>query len=248
MYSKNYKMDFSTLNESNLHHTLKMYYAFKHNGETEVKSDGHIYDILSKENEVIEIQTKNLSKLLPKILDAIEKGHKVTLVHPIPITTIIELKDENENIISTRKSPKKNSIYSMFKELTGLYPVLLNENFTLTILEIEMTEFRKKMSEPIQSNNNKRRFKKDWIKTGKKLNQILSERNFKTAKDYLSLLPEKLPEEFCAKDIQTQLKNNKLLPGKTYNTAHLILWIYVRMNLIQQIEKKGKSKYYKIYY
>lgn len=239
-------MEFSVLNESNLHKTLKQIYAYRTEGETEVKSDGHIFDILTKDNQVIEIQTKNLSKLLPKILDIISKNHKVTLIHPIPLTTTIELRDENEILLSRRKSPKKNSIYNIFRELTGLYPVLLNQNFTLIVTEIKMIELRKKTLEPLQSKNNRRRFRKDWIKTGKKLEEIITEKKFNSKEDYLALLPSNLPQEFCAKDIQNILKKDISLPKNTYTTVHLMLWVFLRMNLINLTETKGKTKYYKI--
>ena len=75
-------------------------------------------------NRFYEIQTKNLAKLLPKILDTIEKGHNVKLVHPIPLINRIELKDEDGTLISKRKSPKKGCIYDIFRELTGIYPLI----------------------------------------------------------------------------------------------------------------------------
>ena len=60
-------MDINTYNESSLHKTLKTLYASENGFQTEVKKDGYIYDILDAEGNAIEIQTKNLSKLLPKI-------------------------------------------------------------------------------------------------------------------------------------------------------------------------------------
>ena len=61
----------NTYNESSLHNTLKIFYAEKFGGKTEVEAEGHIYDILCDDGQVIEIQTKNLSKLAGKIKDAI---------------------------------------------------------------------------------------------------------------------------------------------------------------------------------
>ena len=145
-------MGFSTLNESKLHNSLKILYQEIYEGQTEVEQDGHVYDIVTKNGNVIEIQTKNLAKLLPKILDTIEKGHNVKLVHPIPLITRIELKDEEGNIISKRKSPKKGNIYDIFRELTGIYILMSNPHFSLEVLEIEMTEERIRTEEAVQSN------------------------------------------------------------------------------------------------
>ncbi len=236
-------MAFSTLNESKLHNSLKILYQELYKGQTEVEQDGHVYDIVSKNGNIIEIQTKNLAKLLPKILDTIEKGHNVKLVHPIPLVTRIELKDEEGKIISNRKSPKKGSIYSIFRELTGIYPLLTNPHFSLEVLEIEMTEERVRTNEPVQSKNGRRRFRRNWIKTGKRLDTIVNTIRFSKPEDYLKLLPP-LPQPFCAKDLRQALDENPDIPKRTAD-AHLIVWVLSHAGLIEHTETKGRTKYYK---
>lgn len=238
-------MGFSTLNESNLHNSLKQLYCSIYDGQIEVEMDGHVYDILTKNKNVIEIQTKNLSKLLPKVLDCIEKGHNIKIVHPIVITNRILLTDENGNKISKRKSPKNGSIYDIFRELTGIYPVLLNRHFSLEIVEIEMIEERIQTKEAVQSQNKRRRYKRNWIKTNKKLEEILNTRRFNNKKDYLDLLPKSLPKEFCAKDLYTALKKEKQ-PANAYNNAHLIIWVLSHMELIEKTQVKNKNHYYRV--
>ena len=237
-------MGFSTLNESKLHNSLKILYQEIYEGQTEVEQDGHIYDIVSKNGNVIEIQTKNLSKLLPKILDTIEKGHNVKLVHPVPVITRIELQDENEKIISNRKSPKKGSIYSIFRELTGIYPLITNPHFSLEVLEIEMTEERTRTTEPVQSKNGRRRFRRNWIKTGKRLDSIINTTRFSKPEDYLKLLPP-LPQPFCAKDLKAALDKNPDIPKRTAD-AHLIVWVLSHAGLIEQVEMNARSKFYMV--
>ena len=188
-------MAFSTLNESKLHNSLKILYQELYEGKTEVEQDGHIYDIITKNGNIIEIQTKNLAKLLPKILDTIDKGHNVKLIHPLPLVTRIELQDEEGKIISKRKSPKKGNIYDIFRELTGIYPLITNPHFSLEIVEIEMTEERVRTKEPVQSKNGRRRFRRNWLKTGKRLDTIINTRRFSKAEDYLALMPP-LPDTF----------------------------------------------------
>ena len=238
-------MAFSTLNESKLHNSLKILYQELYEGQTEVEQNGHIYDIVTKKGNIIEIQTKNLAKLLPKILDTIEKGHNVKLVHPVPLTTRIELQDEDGKIISKRKSPKKGSIYSIFRELTGIYPLLTNPHFSLEVLEIEMTEERIRTIEPVQSKNGRRRFRRNWQKTGKRLDTIINTRRFSKPEDYLALLPP-LPDTFCAKDLRNEISKQKDLPTRAAYNAHLIIWVLSHANLIEFIETKGRTKYYKL--
>jgi len=235
-------MEFSILNESQLHNSLKVLYQELYNGQTESEQDGFIYDIVTKNGNIIEIQTKNLAKLLPKIIKTIENGHNIKLIHPVPLITRIELKDEEENIISKRKSPKKGSIYSIFRELTGIYPLLTNPHFSLEIVEIEMTEERTRTAEPVQSKNGRRRFRRNWNKTGKRLDTIINTRRFSKADDYLKLLPP-LPQPFCAKDLKTALDSLPDIP-KQSTDAHLIIWVLSHAGLIKEVEKKGRTKYY----
>ena len=224
----------NTYNESSLHNTLKLYYAAQYNGQTEVEADGHIYDILCADGQVIEIQTKNLSKLAGKIKDTIEHGHKVRLVYPLVYRTRIILTSENGELISNRLSPKKGCIYDILRELTGLTDVLLNKKFTLEVITINMIEHRVRTAEPVQTTNRSRRYKKNWLKANKRLDDILETKQFKSKKDYLALLPEDLPEEFCAKDL------------KLSKYAHILLWVLSRIPAIEQTSKKGRSYYYKI--
>ncbi|MBR4180278.1 MAG: hypothetical protein IKR45_06205 [Treponema sp.] len=227
----------NTYNESSLHNTLKVFYAEKFGGETEVESEGHIYDILCPDGQVIEIQTKGLSKLASKIKDALDKGHKVRLVYPLVYRTRIILTDEQGKLISNRLSPKKGCIYDIFRELTGLTDILLNKKFTLEVVTINMIEHRVRTGEPVQTANKSRRFRRNWLKVNKRLDEILETKTFHTAKDYTALLPPGLPQEFCAKDIaKTGLSRY----------AHLILWVLVRIPVIEQIGVKNRSRYYVI--
>lgn len=238
-------MRFSTLNESKLHKTLKKIYSEIYDGKTEVELYGYIYDIVTENKNIIEIQTKNLAKLLPKILDTIEKGHNIKIVHPIVIKKSIEMHSSDGTIISIRKSPKTGAIYDIFWELTGIYSVLLNKHFSLEIVEIDMIEERIMTEKPVQSKNGKRRFKKDWIKSDKRLDKIIDTRHFDEKKDFLDLLPKNLPQEFCAKDIKNKLKESKL-SSRILNNANLIIWVFNKMELIEYTTTKNRFRYYKL--
>lgn len=244
--SEQNQLKINTYNESSLHHSLKVFYAAMHKGKTEVRGQRYIYDIVTSKKTIIEIQTKNLSKLLPKILDAIKNGYKVILVYPLVITKRIILKDEDEKIISNRKSPVKGNLYDIFKELTGIYPVLLDSSFTLEIIGINMTEERLRTKNNVQSQNKKRRFKRNWIKVNKKLDEILFTKQFCSKKDYLNLLPSDLCNEFCAKDLQNELKIDLQTNTKILIDAHLIIWVFNHMEIIEETRIKNRSHYYRV--
>lgn len=236
----------NTYNESSLHRTIKAFYASLYEGAVEVKKDGHIFDVFAGDNHVIEIQNLNLSKLTPKISDILSKGYKVTLVHTIPVERIIENYNEEGDLLSRKKSPKKQCIYDLFRELTGIYPLLLNENFELHVLDISMTETRLKKDELVQSQNNRRRFKKDYIKSNKKLNEIIKTRTFKSKEDYTNLIPDVLKPSFCAKDLRLFLEKDKITKGNADKNAHLLIWVLSRMELIEFTETKNRSRYFRV--
>lgn len=239
-------MEINTLNESALHKQLKNIYSLDEGSITESKENGFIYDIVQKDGSVIEIQTKNVSSLLKKALKTLNAGRKLKIVNPVISEKIIETYNANGILISRRKSPKKESIYSVFRELTGIYPILLNENFTLELVFISMTETRIKTDEKQQSRNKRRRFKKDWIKTGKKLNEIIAVKKMNSRKDYLSLIPENIPSEFTTNEIAFELNKNPDIKGKSKYYASIFIWVLNKMNLIEQIGKKGRKRIFRI--
>lgn len=224
----------NTYNESDLHNTLKQMYIKTYGGKTEVLTDNYICDAVTDDGDVFEIQTANLSKLYPKI-KALLISHKVTLVYPLAVERYIELADKEGNRISKRRSPKRPDMYSIFDELTGLYPILLNPGFRLEVLSVSITEYRIRTEEPVQLMNKSRRFRKNWYKTGKSLNELKGRKTFTNKEDYLSMLPDTLPDVFCVKDVAAA--------GAGKN-AQIMLWVLRKMNLVAITEKRGNAYYY----
>lgn len=234
----------NTLNESQLHKTLKKIYILNdENSKTEKNIGPYIVDIINSKNEIIEIQTKNLGKLEKKCKYFIEKKQKIKIVHPIVSTKYIETKELNSHI-TRKKSPKKENIYTIFKEITKLYPYLLNKYFSLEIIDIDLTEIRQEYPEPIQSKNKNRRFKKNWNKIGKKLEKINKSYLFDNKNEYLKLLPITESENFTFKEIFKIIKE-KYKHTKERDIRYFF-WILTKLELIEVIDKKGNQNIYKI--
>lgn len=230
-------------NESSLHNTLKAYYCAMNNGQTEVKADSHIYDIVAQDGTIVEIQTQNLSSLYKKIEDVLQRNKKIILVYPQVIAKRINYYDDEGKLLSSRKYSKKGHIVDIFSQLTKIYPFLLNPDFTLEVVEVNIIEERIKTKDKVQSKNERRRFRQNWIKQNKRLEEIIQTRRFNTAQDYFNLLPP-LPEQFSSKEIKALLHKEKV-PSKIANNSNLILWVLVRMNLIEQTQIKNRFRYYK---
>ncbi len=243
----------NTYNESPLHHTLKTMYALEYNGKTEVPLEGFICDIISEEGEIIEIQTANVSKLKEKCSLLLQSGRKVKIVHPVIHQKIIELFSSDGKLLSKRKSPKSDTIYAICRQLTGIYPLLTHPNFTLEIIFVNIKEIRRKTEERTQLQNKSRRFLKDWVPVGKRLETVNSKRVFKTKKDYQQLLPQELEKEFTIPELQKAIFNLENLSQlsqankkRASQESRLLIWLLSKMEIVVKTGKKGRSKLYSL--
>lgn len=192
-------MNFSTINESSLHNTIKNFYAIQTNGKTEHKLHNHVYDVFTEKEEVIEIQTANLAKILPKVLDTLEKDIPTKVVFPLVTKKRIITKTEDGKIKSKRTSPKRGSIFDIFIELTGFYPALLHKNFTLEILFVEISEERTKTETPVQSKNKQRRYKKRLEQNKQTLGKNRKKYNLKNKRWLFKIITTKFRKRILRK-------------------------------------------------
>ena len=234
----------NTLNETHLHRTLKSIYAL---GIPESKMEApvgdYIADILAPDGSITEIQTGSLSHLSKKIADMIADGRKIRVVYPLATEKYIETWTLDGKT-RRRKSPTKKNIYSIFRELTGLCGVLLDKRFYLEVPEITMTEERRETEDAVQSKNGRRRFKKNWTKTGKRLDELKTTHIFHGKRPYLSLIPSGLDEIFSFTDFFTGIKKKE--PQVKTDEARLALWCLCKMGIVARGEKKGRSYTYKV--
>ncbi len=181
-----------TQNESSLHAGLKEYY--RQPGDiVEGEVDGYHIDVV-QEDRLVEIQTKNftsIKKKLAKLLD----GHKVHLVYPIALRRdIVRIAPETGELLSTRKSPKKEDIYDLFSELIRIPHLILHPHLTVEAVLINEREIRCDDG------------KGSWRRRGvsivdRNLTEVIELRSFSGASDYLDLLPSDLPCPFTNKDL-----------------------------------------------
>lgn len=236
---------FFTMNrkrESHLHKELKDLYQRKFGGDEEVEiklfGERFIIDLLTNDNEIIEIQTKNLSKLKDKIALALKASTKIRIVYPlIEQKKIIRMGDKGE-VLFERTSPKKNKAQSIFLELTGIYEYLLNPLFTLDVILCDVCEVRK--ITPPSYNEARARHKTDYKKIDKSLISIRKTLTLKTKDDYLSLLLG-LKESFSKKDLAL------LIGGRNKEKiSNIMIWVLERMGLVKERKKVGRTLYFNV--
>lgn len=243
----------NTYNESQLHEKLKKLYAMEANGLMEVKLDDTpwICDILDENKNVIEIQTSNLSALTEKAGYILETGRKLKIVHPIAESKWIELYGRDGQLIHRKKSPKKASFFDSLRGMTQIAPLFLHENCELEILYCEISEMRRKTELPSQNQTKSRRRLKEWLPMGKRLEKITRKERFSTKEDWLKLIPESLRTKedgnyptFRTVDFKRELAKEK--GAKNARWSPLLIWILLKMQILEINEVKGRSKFYKI--
>ena len=227
----------NTYNESSLHKKFKTEAAQKYGGKTEQCMENYICDVITDDGIIIEIQTKSFKNIRDKLIDLLH-NHRVLLIYPLVCETYIEYYNEAGSLVSRRKSPKKRNLYSIFDELTGIWSVLLHENFTLKVVETTAVKKRQKTAEPVQSVNKKRRVKKNWYGFDTELIAEGSSHFFYSKKDYTALLAE-IPEEFGVMEAAAQT-------GAQKTHIQKMLWTFRKMGLIEKTRQDGRRFIYRI--
>lgn len=180
-----------TLNEGSLHAALKRMYA-RPGDAFEVPRDGFVIDIVRDEElpteQLIEIQTGSFGALGSKFDRLLEK-HRILLVHPIAVTTILERDDR-----SGRRSPKRGSIYEVLDELVSLPTMLDHPNLELDV--VLHNEVKKQVHDP-----SLRRRRGGYRTVDRHLVDVIDVRRFHDIDDLADLAPEDLPNEFTTADI-----------------------------------------------
>jgi hypothetical protein len=214
--------------ESSLHVALKDLYS-RPKGQKEIQVNGYWIDVVTEE-EFIEIQTRNFSALKPK-LNALLELSRVRLVHPIPsIKWILKKFYPDGVVVKRQKSPKSGRPEDLFYELVRIPALISHPRLTIELLLIEEEETR--------VNDGKGSWRrKGWSIVDRKLIRILQARPLNFPSDYLSFLPNELPEIFSTNDVAVLLKVKPSLARK-------LIYCLRQSGLIAVVGKKDKQLLY----
>lgn len=209
-----------TLGEKTLHLALK--YFFAPDPEThERRVGGFVADAVT-EDGVIEIQTRGLSRLKPK-LAAFLPECPVTVVHPVAEEKWLLRVDEAGELLSKRRSPKHESIYSAMRELYTLRDSLRNPRLTVCICRLSVAEY-------ILGNDRRKRRKLDRMPLA--LNGMLM---LRSPSDYAALLPDSLPEPFTVRDLRELTGQNEMHSGIFVN-------LLAKVGCVEPCGMRGRQK------
>lgn len=171
--------------EYSLHDALKRIAAGPE-GRIEVPVGGSIADAVRPDGELVEIQTSHLGAIGDKLKAWLDAGFRVRMQVPlVACKTIVRLDGSTGEVLSRRKSPKKQGIFDLFDELVRASFLLSMKGLVLEVLFIEALELRRSLPEPVRRG----RFLRSMETQDRVLQAIVDRREFRSAEDWLSLLP-----------------------------------------------------------
>lgn len=217
------------LNETEMHEQLKHHYAGA-DGTLEQVVDGFIVDVVSGD-ELIEVQTRGFGKLRRK-LEALSADHRIRVVHPIAVETIISRLSDTGELLSSRRSPRHGRLEEVFRELTSIAHLLPSRSITIEVVLVRALETR------IADG------KGSWRRKGvsivaRQLDAIVSTHRLRSRKDYLALLPPGLDSPFSNSELRAA-------SGLRYREAQPLTSALRKMGLIAIAGKRGRELLYEV--
>ena len=175
-----------TLGEKSLHLALKYYFA--PDSEThEQPLGGFVADAVT-EDGVIEVQTRSLYRLKPK-LRAFLPLCPVTVVYPVAAETWLCAADGQGELTGKRKSPKHETVWHAMPEIARLHEFLNDPNLRICIASLDLMQY-------YRQKNRSEREKLDRVPLALRELVMLT-----AAEDYSALLPPDCPAELTGSSL-----------------------------------------------
>ena len=178
-----------------MHAALKARYA-EPGDALEVPLDGFVIDI-RRGDLLVEIQTGCFGAMGRK-LDRLLDRFRMLLVHPIAVETYLQRPGRKP-----RRSPKRGSIFDLFRELVSVPTLLDHPNLTLEVVLVTVTH--------VQTTSPRARRGGRCRTVDRQLREIVQVRRFGGRADLAELLPAALPPAFTTADIATSAKVSRQL-------------------------------------
>lgn len=215
------------LRESSLHAALKTWYA-RPGDRLEVPVDGYVVDLV-RGASLVEFQTRGFAGIRAKCDTLLETGHTLRLVHPITAARWV-IRQGGDGRTTRRKSPIRNSVHHVFKELVYVPHLMAHPRFSLEVLLIHEEEVR------VEDGRGSWR-RKGWSIADRRLLDVVASHLLSEPADLLALLPESLPEPFTTADLGAALKLNSRLAGQ-------MAYCLRALGVVTQVGKRGQAYLY----
>jgi hypothetical protein len=174
-----------------------------------VPVDGYVIDLV-RGDQLIEIQTRGFSSARRKFTALLERGHRLSVVHPIALDTWITKVGDDGELLARRRSPRHGAACDVFAELVNVAPLLGHPGFELELVFVEMEELRRHVPDGPWR-------RRGWTVVERRLLEVIERRAYAGVADLAALLPVDLDEPFTTADLAARLgRARRLAQQMTY--------------------------------
>lgn len=219
-----------TLGEKPLHAALKQWCA-QPGDRFEVAVDGYVIDVV-RDGLLIEVQTRSFSKMRRKLERLLAAGHKVRLVHPIPVEKTIVRVDEDGEVIGRRRSPKRGTVRDIFAELVSFPDLVADPGLEIQVVLTREDEYRH--HDPTRAWR-----RRGWVVTERCLVSVADTVSIGNPSDLTDLLPDGLPGSFTTGDIVASA-------ACPLRVAQQMAYCLRHSGAIEAVGKRGNSIEYRL--
>lgn len=212
------------MREGELHAAVKAALA-EPGDRLEVPVGRFVIDLVRADGELVEVQTGGFGPLGRK-LDALLDEHRMRIVHPVPAARRIVRVDEQGEVLSVRRSPKRASAVDVFDKLVAFPALLSHPNLTVEVLLLSEDHIRR--PEPTRT----RRRTRDPGE--RRLTEVLDRVVWRGPDDVLAALPALPAEPFTTRELAAQLKCGTVLAQRT-------LYCLRAMEVVHPAGKRGRA-------
>jgi hypothetical protein len=187
---------------------------------------------LVRQDLLIEIQTRGFSMIKRKLAALLALGHRVRIVHSIPMDRWIEKVADDGAVLSRRRSPRHASLPDVFDELVAIADLLQHPRLELDLLVTKEEELRR--HSPGQAWR-----RRGWIVVERRLLEVVDSFELRDLKGLAALLPDRLPEFFTTADLAHRL-------GRSRRLAQRMAFCLRKAGVVEPAGKRGNAIVYRV--
>jgi hypothetical protein len=219
-----------TLREKPLHASLKLWYSLP-GDRIEVPFEGYVIDLV-RDDVLIEVQTSGFSSMRAKVAALLELGHRVRIVHPIPVDKWIVKVDSYGTVLSRRRSPRHGKPTDVFAELVSIPELLAKPGLEVEVLLTIEEEHRSFTPGRAWRRNG-------WAVIERRLIDVVASLPLNTSEDLTALLPDGLPETFTTSELAERL-------GRPRRAAQQMAYCLRIAGVLVAVGKRGNNVEYRL--
>ncbi len=211
------------LREGPLHAAVKALLA-EPGDRLEVPVGRFVVDLVRADGELVEVQTGGFGALGDK-LDALLDEHRIRVVYPVAAERRIIRVDENGQVLSARRSPKRETTVAVFDKLVAFPSLLTHPNLTIEVLLVREDHIRRPQPTTTRSRTRD--------PGERRLVEVLDRVALRTPEDILAALPALPLEPFSTRELAAILGCGTLLAQRTIYCLRM-------MGIVEPAGKRGR--------